>query len=117
VLQQLDGRLEYRLGLGPIASQLGEFSALLRFYSTPSIWPPAVAMALSFNISLDDDNAYFTAGPAARNSIVNEVTSVIVPILHDRLKVTNASEDAWDTETQALHYTRSTPKLCLLIIP
>lgn len=73
VLQQLDGRHEHRL-----ASRLEEIQRIAPVLLNTINLAPAVAMALSFNISLDD-NAYFTAGPAARNSIVNEVISVSCP--------------------------------------
>ncbi|KAK4443548.1 hypothetical protein QBC34DRAFT_477065 [Podospora aff. communis PSN243] len=55
---------------------------------------PLIALAPSFNISIDE-NKDFTAGPAARKAIVDEFVSILAPIVEERLKVTNASEDAW----------------------
>src|SRR4051812_12406617 len=51
-----------------------------------------VALAPSFNISIDESRS-FTAGPAARRFIVTEVVSVFAPIVQERMKSTNAPED------------------------
>ncbi|KAK0641790.1 hypothetical protein B0T16DRAFT_461821 [Cercophora newfieldiana] len=53
-----------------------------------------VALAPTFNISIDQ-NPYFTPSPAVRKSIVMEILSVMAPIVQERMKSTNASDNVW----------------------